>query len=109
MKYTKVERDGTFSINGDIRGLYSIMMDIRVQLAGHSVEFLERGLTIALRYSVIRRQFKNNLDNPKTETKLLDYQTQQMKLLPLLAISFAMKWAFRDLWIQYFDLLSNVK
>ena len=55
MKYTKVERDGTFSINGDIRGLYSIMMDIRVQLAGHSVEFLERGLTIALRYSVIRR------------------------------------------------------
>lgn len=30
MKYTKVERDGTFSINGDIRGLYSIMMDIRV-------------------------------------------------------------------------------
>lgn len=73
MKYAKVERDGSFSINGDVRGLYSAMMMIRVQLANHSFEYLERGLTIALRYSVIRRQFKNNLDNPKTETKLLDY------------------------------------
>ena len=109
MRYTKVERDGSFSINSDVRGLYSVMMDIRLQLIGHSGEFLDRGLTIALRYSVIRRQFKNNLDNPKTETKLLDYQTQQMKLLPLLALSFAMKQTFHDLWIQYFNLLDDVK
>ena len=105
MKYTKVEEDGSFSINGDVRGLYSIMMDIRMQLIGHSSEFLFRGLTIALRYSVIRRQFKNNIDNPKTETKLLDYQTQQMKLLPLLAMTFAIRFSFRTLWMKYFDLL----
>ena len=32
-----------------------------------------------------------------------------MKLLPLLALSFAMKWTFHDLWIQYFNLLDDVK
>lgn len=73
MRYTQVEKDGTFSIAGDVRALYSIMMDIRVQLVGHSNDYLERALTIALRYSVIRRQFKNNLSNSKMETKLLDY------------------------------------
>jgi hypothetical protein len=30
MKYVSVDREGTFSIEGDIRALYSIMMDIRV-------------------------------------------------------------------------------
>ena len=40
MKYSKVDKEGCFSIEGDVRALYSIMMDIRVQLVGHSAEFL---------------------------------------------------------------------
>lgn len=66
-------------------------------------------MLIALRYSVVRRQFKNNVDNAKTETKLLDYQTQQMKLLPLLALSYAMRMAYRELWAKYCGLLEDVK
>ena len=38
-------------------------------------------LLIAIRYSVVRRQFRN-ISGKKEETKLLDYQTQQMKLFP---------------------------
>ena len=30
MKYTKLEKDGTFSIDGDTRALYSVMMHIRM-------------------------------------------------------------------------------
>jgi len=30
MKYTKVDREGNFSVEGDIRALYSVMMDIRM-------------------------------------------------------------------------------
>lgn len=75
MKYTKVDREGNFSINGDIRALYSVMMDIRMQLIAHSGSTLLRGLLIALRYSVNRKQFKNYEDQPKLETKILDYQT----------------------------------
>lgn len=41
---------------------------------------------ISLRYSACRKQFKNSKENgKKVETKLLDYQTQQLKLFPLLA------------------------
>jgi len=52
------------------------MMDIRMQLIAHSGSTLLRGLLIALRYSVNRKQFKNYEDQPKLETKILDYQTQ---------------------------------
>lgn len=55
MRYTSVDNEGCFSIEGDVRALYSSMMDIRAQLIGHSCEYLSRGLTIGLRYSVIRR------------------------------------------------------
>ena len=102
MKYTSVDSEGGFAIEGDLRALYSSMMDIRVQLMGHSVEFMQRGLVIAIRYSAVRRQFKNNVDNPKTETKLLDYQTQQMKLFPLMAFSYAMMCTHFYVWEKYF-------
>ena len=59
MKYTKVDKDGTFSIEGDTRVLYSVMMNIRTQLVGGAAMSLARALTIAIRYSCIRRQFKN--------------------------------------------------
>ena len=36
MKYTKVDKEGNFRVEGDIRALYSVMMDIRMQLIYHS-------------------------------------------------------------------------
>ena len=73
-KFVSVDREGTFSIEGDIRALYSVMMNIRVQLLAGSGGFLNKALVIAMRYSAVRRQFKNT---PKSnqETKLIDYQT----------------------------------
>lgn len=75
MRYVEVDREGGYSILGDLRALYSVMMDIRVQLLHGSYVSLQRALTIGLRYSVCRRQFKNT-SGSKEETKLLDYQTQ---------------------------------
>ena len=87
MKYVKVDRDGAFSIVDDVRNLYSVMLEIRMQLLGGSGAMLLRGVLIAMRYSVVRRQFKNYTDSKK-ETKLLDYQTQQAKLLPMMSMGF---------------------
>ena len=55
MKYTRVDKDGSFSIEGDTRALYSVMMHIRMQLLAHSAMFLLRSCLIAIRYSVCRR------------------------------------------------------
>lgn len=55
MKYVSVDREGTFSIEGDLRALYSAMMDIRCQIINHSGLMISRGILIALRYSAVRR------------------------------------------------------
>jgi acyl-CoA oxidase len=84
-KLVEVDREGNFSLVGDPRSLYSVMMDIRIQLILHSGNMLMKASVIALRYSACRRQFKNDPLNKKAETRLIDYQTQQMKLVPLMA------------------------
>lgn len=74
-KFISVDREGSVSMSGDMRVLYSTMLMIRVMLVAGSKYYLGYGLTIALRYSVVRRQFKN-ISGKKEETQLLDYQTQ---------------------------------
>ena len=88
MKHVSVDREGTFSVEGDLRALYTTMMDIRLQLMNHSSSMIARAVLIGLRYSAVRRQFKNT-DGSKVETKLLDYQTQQEKLFPKFALAVA--------------------
>lgn len=71
-----------------MRSLYATMTQIRMEIAIGSGLDLLKGCLIGLRYSVVRRQFRNT-DGSKMETKLLDYQTQQAKLLPLMSIGYA--------------------
>lgn len=40
-----------------------------------------------MRYNVLRRQFKTN-PNDKEERKIIDYQTQQHKLTPVVALTY---------------------
>jgi len=87
-KFVSVDRDGTFSIEGDMRELYGVMMLIRTGIVYKTKYYLARALTIGIRYSVVRRQFKN-ISGRKEETQLIDYQTQQMKLFPILALLYA--------------------
>ena len=92
MRYNMVTRDGVYKERGYKRVLYSIMLATRVLMVKGASWDLQKGLTIGLRYSAVRRQFVN-IDKTK-ETKILDYQTQQLKLFPLLAISCAQGIAF---------------
>jgi acyl-CoA oxidase len=55
MKFVSVDKEGTFSIEGDMRALYSVMMDIRTQLVQHSGLCLHRAVLTGMRYSVVRR------------------------------------------------------
>jgi acyl-CoA oxidase len=75
-KFIAIERDGSVSIKGDLRVLYSTMMLIRTSLITWTKYYLSRALTVGLRYSIVRRQFKN-ISGKKDETQLIDYQTQQ--------------------------------
>ena len=58
-RFIAVDREGSVSIEGDIRALYTTMMIIRYVLLYMSKATLAQALQIAIRYSVVRRQFKN--------------------------------------------------
>mmetsp|Transcript_22926 Transcript_22926/g.35311 ORF Transcript_22926/g.35311 Transcript_22926/m.35311 type:complete len:420 (-) Transcript_22926:426-1685(-) len=108
-RYVSVDKEGNFSIEGDPRMLYSVMMDIRLQLVQHSGATLARAALITLRYSAVRRQFRSQIGDKKTETKLIDYQTQQQKLFPLAAAGLAFLMAHAELNIVYMRLIKEGK
>lgn len=106
-KYICVDKEGSVSIEGDLRVLYTTMMNIRAMLISDSKIQLGAGLTIGLRYSAVRRQFKN-ISGQKQETALLDYQTQQMKLFPILATMFAHSITADEVVIIFKQLLKDI-
>ena len=73
-KFTSVDREGNFSVEGDIRVLYASMLITRTQMVRAASLMASIGLTIGLRYSAVRRQFRN-ISGQKEEVQLIDYQT----------------------------------
>ena len=57
--FMSVDREGSVSINGDLRILYSTMLKVRVQLIIAAKQALSIPLLIGMRYSAVRRQFRN--------------------------------------------------
>ena len=56
-----------------------------------SSEFAKKAITIAIRYACVRRQFGSSPDGTghEEELKIMDYQTHQKRLIPLLAYTYA--------------------
>ncbi|KAG3279268.1 acyl-CoA oxidase 2, transcript variant X2 [Ictidomys tridecemlineatus] len=87
-RFAQVLPDGTYIKFGTAQSNYLGMVVTRVRLLLTSIlPLLQKACVIAVRYSVVRRQSRLRPSDP--ETKILDYQTQQQKLLPQLAMSYA--------------------
>ncbi|XP_044307997.1 peroxisomal acyl-coenzyme A oxidase 2 isoform X2 [Varanus komodoensis] len=87
-RFSQVLPDGQYVTRGSEKINYLTMIVIRVGiLRGEVVLTLMKACTIAIRYSVVRRQSELKPGDP--EAKILDYQTQQQKLLPQLATAYA--------------------
>ncbi|XP_065903315.1 peroxisomal acyl-coenzyme A oxidase 1-like [Dysidea avara] len=91
MGHAKVDPDGTYTKPSHERLSYGTMMLIRTGIVSLSADGLSRAVTIATRYSIIRRQTPAKPDGP--EVKILDYVTQQHKLLPQIANAYALRMA----------------
>ncbi|XP_032179694.1 peroxisomal acyl-coenzyme A oxidase 2 isoform X2 [Mustela erminea] len=87
-RFAQVLPDGTYVKLGTQQTNYFSMVVVRVELLlGEIIPLLQKACVIAIRYSVIRRQSSIRPSDP--EAKILDYQTQQQKLLPQLATAYA--------------------
>ncbi|KAM4692042.1 peroxisomal acyl-coenzyme A oxidase 1 isoform 1-T1 [Rhinophrynus dorsalis] len=87
MKYAQVEPDGTYVKPLSDKLTYGTMVFIRSMIVGDSAQSLSRACTIAIRYSAVRHQSEIRSGEP--EPQILDFQTQQYKLFPLLATAYA--------------------
>ena len=70
-RFISVDREGSFSIEGNLKILYSIMLKTRMSIICGS-KFFQLPIVMGIRYSLVRRQFKN-VSGVKEETQLLDY------------------------------------
>ncbi|CAI2298420.1 unnamed protein product [Caenorhabditis sp. 36 PRJEB53466] len=91
MRHSRVEPDGTFVKPPHAKINYSAMVHVRSYMITGQAMMLAYALTIATRYSSVRRQGQINKTQP--EVKVLEYQTQQHRLFPAIARAYAFMFA----------------
>ncbi|KAJ4967201.1 hypothetical protein NE237_019050 [Protea cynaroides] len=105
-RFGDVSRDGKYSSSLSSSGkrfgaMLGELVGGRVSLAYSSVGVLKIAVTIAVRYSLLRQQF----GPPKQpEISILDYQSQQHKLMPMLSSAYAFHFATVYLLDKYSEM-----
>ncbi|KAG0716699.1 Peroxisomal acyl-coenzyme A oxidase 1 [Chionoecetes opilio] len=88
MRHSQVLQDGTYIKPIHTKLSYGTMIVTRVGIAVLCVKKLACAVTIATRYSAVRHQ--SELVPGEPEPQILEYQTQQYKLLPHIASVYAL-------------------
>ncbi|XP_068216006.1 peroxisomal acyl-coenzyme A oxidase 1-like [Palaemon carinicauda] len=94
MRYSQVLEDGTYVKPAHSKLSYGAMVRVRVGIARDVCIQLQQAVTIATRYSAVRRQ--SELVPGEPEPQILDYETQQYKILPQIASVFALLFSSRS-------------
>ena len=89
-RYVTLSADGTFTKDPNATKLaYGGMLNLRISIH-HSVHStIAKMATIASRYSFLRRQFDSKEGKGKPETLIMQYQMQQVKIVPSIAATWA--------------------
>uniref|UniRef100_A0A7N0VJ34 Acyl-coenzyme A oxidase n=1 Tax=Kalanchoe fedtschenkoi TaxID=63787 RepID=A0A7N0VJ34_KALFE len=108
MRVAKVTREGKY-VPSDVprQILYGTMVYVRQGIVSDASIALSRAVTIATRYSAVRRQFGSQNGGP--ETKVIDYKTQQSRLFPLLATAYAYRFVSEWLSSLYTDVTQRLQ
>ncbi|XP_068216003.1 peroxisomal acyl-coenzyme A oxidase 1-like [Palaemon carinicauda] len=107
MKHSQVLEDGTYVKPPHAKLSYGTMVITRVSLVYHAAFQLRQAVTIATRYSAVRRQ--SELVPGEPEPQILDYQTQQHKIIPQIASVFALLLAAQNCGKTYVSAMSNIQ
>jgi acyl-CoA oxidase len=109
-RHGRVARDGTYSspIENPTRRFFTMLGTLvqgRVSVAGSALAAAKTALTIAVRYGLLRRQFRP--PDSEQEVVLLDYRQHQRRLLPALATTYALSFAQDALVSKLHDVFTN--
>jgi acyl-CoA oxidase len=97
MRYNAVDRNGKFTASKHSKILYATMVYTRVAIVGAMGWSLGRAATVAARYSAVRKQFPPS-EGGKDEVAVIDYQTQQQKIIPNFASAYTIYFSY--LWLK---------
>ncbi|RFU31236.1 hypothetical protein B7463_g5086, partial [Scytalidium lignicola] len=109
-RYARVNPDtGEYTKPENPNVIYGSLTFARTSIVMHARLVLARAVTVAVRYSSIRRQFKDR-DAPSSapETAVLDYSTVQIRILPLLATTFALHYSGRKMKEVFYSTRKHV-
>ncbi|KAB7498100.1 putative peroxisomal acyl-coenzyme A oxidase 1 [Armadillidium nasatum] len=107
MRFSQVLKDGTYVQPPNEKLAYGTMVFVRVAICFDTLRQLQRAVTIATRYSAVRRQ--SELVPGQGEPQIIEYQTQQFKILPQISSIFAMIFASRFIWETYNEVTGNIQ
>ncbi|KAF2736446.1 acyl-CoA oxidase [Polyplosphaeria fusca] len=103
-RYAEVsDATGAFTRLGHPAVVYGSLTFVRGQIIMHARLVLARAVTVVVRYSAIRRQFRDrdSTSEQDDEMKVLDYPTVQIRILPLLATTFALHYTGEMMYSLY--------
>jgi acyl-CoA oxidase len=94
-RYAKVNGEtGAYTKPENPAVIYGSLTATRANIVMHARLVLARACTVAVRYLSIRRQFRDrDADGAGPEVAVLDYPTVQIRILPLLATTFALHYS----------------
>ena len=78
MKFNTVSKEGVYALQGDQKISYATMLMTRSAINTVISKQYSKIITIITRYSLLRKQFRNEKGE---EIPVLDYQTQQAKVI----------------------------
>jgi acyl-CoA oxidase len=114
MRYAKVDREGNYTKPPHAKIAYGTMIYVRAGMVDDSYRGLSKAVTIAVRYSAVRRQgygmgTSQKEEKATPEWKVLDYGLQQYSLFPLVAASYALRFASIYMLEMYHNLTESIK
>ncbi|CAH0405622.1 unnamed protein product [Chilo suppressalis] len=107
MKNSKVLEDGTYVNAPSSKLTYGTMMFVRVMLVHDMCNYMAKAVTVATRYSAVRHQSQPKPNEP--EPQILDYVTQQHKLLVGISSVHAFRLSAQWLWNMYNNVTAELE
>lgn len=106
MRNAQVLADGTFVKAPSSVLTYGTMMFVRVVILRDVSNYLSKAVTIATRYSAVRRQ--SPIDPNEGEPQVIDHVTQQYKVFPNIAKVVVIKLVADYIWDMYNQVTSEL-
>lgn len=111
-KYSGVDLErGTYIKPENPAVVYGSLTFVRAQIIMHARLILARAVTVAVRYLSIRRQFsdRDSKGPSAPEQAVLNYPTVQIRILPLLATTFALHYTGEAMYKLYWGTRQQIE